>query len=572
MKKTLLISSLVVIVVLAAEAYRENHNMAWQRYQKKYKAELTRLAKTDQERKTADNFRIRMQQIVLPRFGREDRCITCHVAMEDARMSDMPNPLKSHPGDYLDTHDVNRVGCTLCHDGQGRAITAGDAHARGGDKYWEKPILTAPFLESNCVRCHADTLAQTTHYNQGKELVRLRGCVACHKIEGKGGAVGPDLTNIGNASFHVKVPTEENREALLGRFHDNVNLAYIYEAVTDPKAQSAETKMPDFGFSEQEATALLVYLKSLTSQRRVMDVGLEPPASPPIPEIAIAVQEPPSLLAGKAATPTALPSKGYTVFSTRCIACHTIGQGKRVGPDLKGVAARRNREWMKKFIQVPSVMFNDMDPIATKLLQEYKTPMTDLGLTDAEVEEVVKFLENPVVPVQVVSAVSSAVQPAQDAAAIGARATRADIAKGRDLFQGKWRLLNGGPSCISCHHVRNDAVVGGGNLAKELTTVFSRMGDAGIQAILDAPPFPVMQQAYRNRPLTKDEIFALVSFLEESDKEHAFQQARGDYGMKLFGSGVAGVVVLLGSYTVFWHRRKKGPVNRDVYDRQIQSE
>lgn len=567
MKKVLGISSIVIIAILSVEAYRENIDMAWRDYQKKYKLELFRLAKTEQERQTARNFELRMRQLVLPEINRVDRCVSCHVAMEDFRMSDMSNPLKSHPGNYLDTHDVNRVGCTVCHDGQGRAVAAADAHAEGGDKYWEKPVLKQPFLESNCVRCHVNTLAQTPYYNQGKELFKARGCTACHQVQGSGGNVGPDLTDIGNASFHVKVPAEQNRNALFEKFHHNVNLAYMYEAITEPRAQPVETKMPEFILSEGEKTALLVYLKSLSEERRAMDVGVVPPEESAAPAAVSAsdLTQPVSGAEGLA------PSKGYIVFMTRCIACHTVGEGNRVGPDLKGVAARRDRAWMKKFIQMPSVVFNEKDPIAIKLLDEFKTPMTDLGLTGAEVEDVMSFLENPVMPAApATAAVSTAA--AAGVPTEGIAVTTSDVAKGRDLFQGKWRFLNGGPSCISCHHVRNDTVISGGALAKDLTAAFSRLGGGlGIRPILAASPFPVMRKAYKDHPLTDDEMFALTAFLEEADKEKAFQQ-QPDYGMRLLTGGVAGAFILLGCYTVFWHRRKKDPVNKDVFDRQMKSE
>jgi len=41
---------------------------------------------------------------------------------------------------------------------------------------------------------------------------------------------------------------------------------------------------------------------------------------------------------------------GEELFLKNCFACHTIGSGKRVGPDLKGVEERRSIEWIGKFI------------------------------------------------------------------------------------------------------------------------------------------------------------------------------------------------------------------------------
>jgi hypothetical protein len=131
-------------------------------------------------------------------------------------------------------------------------------------------------------------------------------------------------------------------------------------------------------------------------------------------------------------------------------------------------------------------------------------------------------------------------------------------------------LSNGGPACNSCHDVTNDAVIGGGILAKELTTVFSRLGGPGVRAILGSPPFPVMQRAYEDDPLTESEVKALVGFLEQADRDKSLQQPR-DYGMGLFASGVAGSGILLGIYSLLWRRRKRKSVNQSIYDRQVKS-
>lgn len=253
---------------------------------------------------------------------------------------------------------------------------------------------------------------------------------------------------------------------------------------------------------------------------------------------------------------------GKSIFQTKCAACHTVGGGRLIGPDLKGVTTRRDPAWLKRWMREPDKMLSEGDPIATQLLQEFNNvPMPPLGLSKADVEAVFLHLQSAS------EGTAAALPPADTLAAI----TPDEIALGRDLFQGKIRFANNGPSCISCHHVKNDAVIGGGILAKELTTVFSRMGGDGVRAILGGPPYPVMQAAYKGMPFTNNEIRVLVGFLQHADSEHAYQQPR-DYGWGLFVAGVVGLVVLMGFYAVFGRRRKKWSVNQDIYDRQIKSE
>ena len=86
------------------------------------------------------------------------------------------------------------------------------------------------------------------------------------------------------------------------------------------------------------------------------------------------------------------PGKGKEIFTKRCASCHTVGGGKLVGPDLQGVTARRDLDWLKKFIQKPSALIEEKDPTALALLKEYGAPMPDLGLSDEEVEHLIAFL------------------------------------------------------------------------------------------------------------------------------------------------------------------------------------
>ena len=60
------------------------------------------------------------------------------------------------------------------------------------------------------------------------------------------------------------------------------------------------------------------------------------------------------------------------IFNQRCTACHTFGKGVKVGPDLKGVTARRQRPWLLKFVRSSQKVIAGGDPIATELFRTFK--------------------------------------------------------------------------------------------------------------------------------------------------------------------------------------------------------
>lgn len=277
--------------------------------------------------------------------------------------------------------------------------------------------------------------------------------------------------------------------------------------------------------------------------------------------------------------------EGAQYFNQICSACHTIGGGRLVGPDLANVQEKRSDQWLKDFIKSSQALINSGDPDAVAIYEEYnKMVMPDAPFTDDQISEVVVYIkaasgggeeaaEGEETAETGGEEAVDAEQADEEAALIetGAESTEANVLLGQNLFQGKERFENGGPSCISCHDVKNDAVTGGGILARELTTVFTRMGEPGVRAILGNAPFPVMQQAYVNKPLTDEEIVSIVSFLEQADKDHMSQQPR-DYGIKLVGAGIVGLIVLLVVFSLIWRKRKIKPVNKDIFDRQGKSQ
>jgi mono/diheme cytochrome c family protein len=262
---------------------------------------------------------------------------------------------------------------------------------------------------------------------------------------------------------------------------------------------------------------------------------------------------------------------GEQVFNTTCFACHTIGGGRLIGPDLAGVHEKRSQEWLENFVKSSQSMIKAGDPEAVALFEEYSgMTMPDAIASDEQIRQVLSYILAQSLLAQGSIDVPSADVAATDLATPVEPASEEDILAGQDLFQGSLRLVNGGPACNACHEVRNDAVIGGGILAAELTTVFSRMGGAGVTAILGRAPFPVMQAAYVEHALTEYEVTALVAFLEFADSEQ-YNQLPRDYGLGLFASGVVGAGILFGLFGFVWRGRKIGSVNQAIYDRQIKS-
>ena len=86
---------------------------------------------------------------------------------------------------------------------------------------------------------------------------------------------------------------------------------------------------------------------------------------------------------------------GQDIFLNNCAACHSIGKGKLVGPDLAGVTSRRKKSWLIRQIQDPEGLIAEKDPIAMQLMQEAdNVPMVSLELSDAEVAAVISYLKS----------------------------------------------------------------------------------------------------------------------------------------------------------------------------------
>jgi len=298
-----LVTSLLTTGFLVAAALRENFLAQWYRVQGEYRQHLQAKATDDRGRELLKTFRRELKQASVPALGAVDRCVSCHNGIDDPRMTDVPRPHQVHPGDILKNHSVDRYGCTVCHQGQGAATNFNDAKA--DNAAWDYPLLTRELTQSSCATCHdisklnAIAPQQVALLTEGQRLYEAKSCASCHKIGGRGGALGPALDNEGAKTKHQLILTNLKPPHTTWNWH----LAHF----RDPAGIVAASQMKNPTVTNREALALTVYMLSL----RTRDV----------PESYLA----PDKIEQKARALHPQPLSGEQVFRQNCFACHGDG-------------------------------------------------------------------------------------------------------------------------------------------------------------------------------------------------------------------------------------------------------
>ncbi|MCF8242111.1 MAG: cytochrome c [Melioribacteraceae bacterium] len=247
---------------------------------------------------------------------------------------------------------------------------------------------------------------------------------------------------------------------------------------------------------------------------------------------------------------------GEKIFFEKCTACHTIGEGKRVGPDLANVHQRREQNWIVKFIQSSQSLIKSGDSLAAAVFEENnKVIMPDQPLNESEIKSVIEYIStnspdpnNPNIrtPKQIF-----------DPTAI----TQADIDRGKKLFEGTVKFENGGAPCIVCHNVQLPGMLTGGTLAKDLTVSFTRLSPAGVDGIIRNPPFPAMVNSFANKPLADQEVKDLLAFLYYSDDWNLYQNFSGNGNIIFLAVSIFGLNIVFLFFLWRWRKVKKHSVN-----------
>lgn len=86
---------------------------------------------------------------------------------------------------------------------------------------------------------------------------------------------------------------------------------------------------------------------------------------------------------------------GADMFKQNCGACHTVGGGKLVGPDLKGVLTRHPMAWLYKWIKSSQTLVKSGDKAAVKLFNDNSMiPMPDQALTKDQVTTILDYIKS----------------------------------------------------------------------------------------------------------------------------------------------------------------------------------
>jgi len=338
-------------------------------------------------------FDIRIRQIHVKDIDLVDRCESCHMGIREpvtltAASMGGQEVFASHPDkELLKIHDPEKFGCTPCHGGNGVALSSIEK-AHGLNKYWLWPMHYPENIDAGCQQCHVKEIVteQADTLNAGREIFRLRGCMACHRYEGFD-REGDEISSVnqqikqdeqqkaewlrqaGFAEQAANNPRTSNAEAqkLYGQANDfkvlsssidaqieqldmrseelvrevkkvgpslkevrmKLRKEWIPEWLKDPHAWREGTKMPTFRLDQDEIRAIAAFIWQ-------SGVPGELPSQKP-----------------------GDPEKGREAFETRgCMACHSMGeggqkQGGTFAANLSREGEKANYDYLVRWVHNP---------------------------------------------------------------------------------------------------------------------------------------------------------------------------------------------------------------------------
>jgi len=220
-------------------------------------------------------------------------------------------------------------------------------------------------------------------------------------------------------------------------------------------------------------------------------------------------------------------STGAVLFNQTCVACHTIGKGRLVGPDLIEVTKNRDTLWLIDFIRSSQTLIKKGDKQAIAQFEAFnKIVMPDNSLSDKEIKSILRYITiaSDTSNLSLKKPIELKVPDEEPDGPLFE--INSYVKQGRGLFQGLQKLTLGGPACISCHHADIDPAMGGGETAQRIETAFGRLGSQGIRTMLKWPSHPLMKQVYKDQKLKDNEIKTITAYLEWTNGNYAKREPK----------------------------------------------
>ncbi|MQA29830.1 MAG: c-type cytochrome [Luteitalea sp.] len=429
---------------------------------------------------------IKVQQIILPnvvddvnfiRVPKMDRCQTCHLAIDRRGYESYPQPFKTHPDleVYLggsSPHPIERVGCTVCHEGMGQSVSFRDAaHTPGTEEQkvtweeehdweephlWDYPMLPTSMTQASCAKCHKEQVfvPNASKLTVAYATYERAGCYACHKTRG----FDTDIRKPG---------------PILTKIDSKLSEDWVKNWIRNPRAVKPTTWMPRFWYNSnnsepEDAVRNEVEINAVSAYLFENSSGHTP-----------AVKSPPR---GNAAAGEEI------VKNIGCLGCHVVGEGERteVGPrrtfgqPLENIGNKTSYEWIFDWVRDP---------------KHYSpgTYMPDLRLTDAQVADVATYLSGLKGPAGD-AAKATPDEKAVDEVALGyfaavmpfeqAKATLAKLNPEQKQIELGRRVISR-YGCFSCHDIKGfeNAQAIGTDLSEEGSKLVTRLDFAFISDI-----------------------------------------------------------------------------------------
>jgi len=318
-----------------------------------------------------------------------DRCESCHMnsrepikvtsvamtAKGEKKPDEYANALISHTEpELLQIHDPEKFGCSPCHQGNGRATTSIEK-AHGNYEHWLWPLYPKENAQAGCQSCHSADMVlasgdvQWHTINDGKDLFRQRGCMGCHRYEGYD-KEPEDLNSIGQQIKQFETQKKDNIK----------QTAYLMK-----QADSAQ--------SNEEANQLNTKAVDLRVANSKLDGRLQQ-----------------------------LDFQSHSLMQDQ----------KKVGPNLKDVRLKLNKNWIPVWLKKPS----DFRPT---------TKMPNFRLTDHQIQAISAYIWQ--------SAFTDELPKHKPG----------NAAHGKELFETR--------GCLACHSIGEGDQMQGGVFSANLTRV-----------------------------------------------------------------------------------------------------